>query len=88
MDETKLTAHLPTGNVEMVVREHRDGDSDVMMISIRATPGFQALGQSLNPMALMWANPMGLWMKMAELAWRPWLGALGAPGYRALPKGE
>ena len=86
MEETKLTAHLPTGNVEMVLREHRDGDSDVVTISIRATPGFQALGQSLNPAALMWANPFGIWMKMAELAWQPWLGALAAPKHQALPK--
>ncbi len=84
MDETKVTANLPTATVEMIVRDYRDGDADVMTISLRATPSLQAFGNLLSgpammPGALMWANPLGLWFRMAEMAWRPWLKALTPP---------
>ena len=49
--------------------------------SIAANPSFEAvhdyLAQSIiNPAALMWAVPFGLWSGMVEAAWRPWLTAL------------
>src|SRR4051812_23923730 len=87
-DETRITANLPTSTIEMVVREHQDTGSEVLTISIRATPSFQAVAQAFRPEALMMANPFTLWMQMATLAWQPWLQLTGmAPqAQRELPK--
>ena len=87
-DETRITANLPTSTIEMVVREHQDTGSEVLTISIRATPSFQAVTQTFRPEALMMANPFTLWMRMATLAWQPWLQLTGmAPqAQRELPK--
>jgi len=93
VEETRITAALPTATIEMVMREHQDVGSEVMTISIRATPSFQALGQSFRPEALLWANPFTAWMqigqmgmRMATLAWQPWLQLAGATAQRELPK--
>jgi hypothetical protein len=92
-DETKITANLPTATIEMVMREHQDAGSEVLTVSIRATPSFQAVSQAFRPEALMLANsftlwPFTLWMKMATLAWQPWLQLAGAglQDQRELPK--
>jgi hypothetical protein len=87
-DETKITANLPTATIEMVMREHQDTGSEVLTVSIRATPSFQAVSQAFRPEALMLANPFTLWMKMATLAWQPWLQLAGASPQvqRELPK--
>jgi hypothetical protein len=87
-DETKITANLPTATIEMVMREHQDTGSEVLTVSIRATPSFQAVSQAFRPEALMLANPFTLWMKMATLAWQPWLQLAGAGlrDQRELPK--
>jgi hypothetical protein len=87
-DETKITANLPTATIEMVMREHQDTGSEVLTVSIRATPSFQAVSQAFRPEALMLANPFTLWMKMATLAWQPWLQLAGASlqSQRELPK--
>jgi len=87
-DETKITANLPTATIEMVMREHQDTGSEVLTVSIRATPSFQAVSQAFRPEALMLANPFPLWMKMATMAWQPWLQLAGAgpQSQRELPK--
>src|SRR4051812_22347303 len=87
-DETRITATLPTATVEMVMREHQGEGSEVLTISIRATPSFQAISQAFRPEALMLANPFTLWMRMATLAWQPWLQLAGASPQvqRELPK--
>ena len=59
------------------MREHQDTGSEVLTVSIRATPSFQAVSQAFRPEALMLANPFTLWMKMATLAWQPWLQLAG-----------
>ena len=88
VEETKVTANLPVATVEMVVREHQGEGSEVLTISIRATPSFQAVAQSFRPEALMMANPFTLWMRMATLAWQPWLQltGMGLQAQRELPK--
>jgi hypothetical protein len=88
MDETKVTAHLPTATVEMVIRDYREKDADVMSISLRATPSLEAFGKALagpglGSYGLMWANPLIMWGRMAEMMWRPWLGALTAASQAA-----
>jgi hypothetical protein len=87
-DETRITANLPTATIEMVMREHQDTGSEVVTISIRATPSFQAVGQTFRPEAMMMANPFTLWMRMATLAWQPWLqlAGTGLQAQRELPK--
>jgi hypothetical protein len=92
VEETRITAALPTATVEMVMREHQDEGSEVLTVSIRATPSFQAIGQAFRPEALMMANPFTLWMRMATLAWQPWLQLAGSAAQiwreaqRELPK--
>ena len=88
VEETRITAALPTATVEMVMREHQDEGSEILTISIRATPSFQAISQSFRPESLMWANPFALWMRMATLAWQPWLQLAGSgpQAQRELPK--
>jgi hypothetical protein len=88
VEETRITATLPTATVEMVMHEHQDEGAEILTISIRATPSFQAIGQSFRPEALMWANPFTLWMRMATLAWQPWLqlAGTGLQAQRELPK--
>jgi hypothetical protein len=87
-DETRITATLPTATVEMVMCEHQGEGSEMLTISIRATPSFQAISQAFRPEALMLANPFALWMRMATLAWQPWLQLAGAglQTQRELPK--
>jgi hypothetical protein len=87
-DETRITATLPTATVEMVMREHQGEGSEMLTISIRATPSFQAISQAFRPEALMLANPFALWMRMATLAWQPWLqlAGTGLQAQRELPK--
>ena len=87
-DETKITATLPTATIEMVMREHQDTGSEVLTVSIRATPSFQAVSQAFRPEALMLANPFTLWMRMVTLAWQPWLQLTGTgpQAQRELPK--
>ena len=89
-DETRITANLPTSTIEMVIREHQETGSEVVTISIRATPTFEAVAQAFRPEALMLVNPFTLWMRMATLAWQPWLQLTGmAPqAQRELPKRE
>jgi hypothetical protein len=87
-DETRITATLPTATVEMVMREHQGEGSEMLTISIRATPSFQAISQAFRPEAMMLANPFALWMRMATLAWQPWLqlAGTGLQAQRELPK--
>ena len=87
-DETRITATLPTATVEMVMREHQGEGSEVLTISIRATPSSQAISQAFRPEAMMLTNPFTLWMRMATLAWQPWLqlAGTGPQAQRELPK--
>ena len=47
-----------------------------MVITVRGVPSFEAFGRYLEA-----ANPLAFWMRMMQLAWSPWLGAL--PGAAA-----
>ena len=48
-----------------------------MVITVRGVPSFEAFGRYLEA-----ANPLAFWMRMMQVAWSPWLGAL--PGAAAL----
>jgi hypothetical protein len=81
MEETKLTANLPKLDVEVVHVQDPEQHAEALTIKMTANPSFDAVGDYLtqsviNPAALMWAMPFGLWSGMVEAAWRPWLRAL------------
>jgi hypothetical protein len=72
IDETKATARLPGLDIEILRRRSPKGDADLLSVKLQATPSFAAFGEYLES-----ANPWTLWLRLAELAWRPWLGAFG-----------
>lgn len=81
MEKTKFTANLPKLDVEVVHVQDPEQHAEALTIKMTANPSFEAvhdyLAQSIiNPAALMWAMPFGLWSGMVEAAWRPWLTAL------------
>jgi hypothetical protein len=81
MEKTKFTTNLPKLDVEVVHVQDPEQHAEALTIKMTATPSFEAVGDTLaqsiiNPAALMWAMPFGLWSGMVEAAWRPWLTAL------------
>jgi hypothetical protein len=78
LDETRATANLPGLDVEIVHRRAPDASAEMMTISLRASPSFEAFGRYLEA-----SNPVLAWMRMIELAWQPWLGAFLPP-----PRGD
>ncbi|HUB97887.1 MAG TPA: hypothetical protein VL993_18325 [Stellaceae bacterium] len=74
LDETRATAHLPGVDVEIVHRRAEDASAEMITISLRAAPSFEAFGRYLEA-----ANPLIAWARFMELAWQPWLGAFLPP---------
>lgn len=94
MDETKLTADLPTMNVEIVHRAAPDGRGEMVTIQLNATPDFRAalpllagmaqlplmLGQSAqSPLP----NPLAMWSQAAQAMMAPWLALAKANPFLA-----
>jgi hypothetical protein len=82
MDETKVTAHLPTLDVEIVRKNDPDEQSEMMTIRLRAQPSFKAMadhlaGKALSPASLLWMTPLGIWSRLWASAWMPLLNAPG-----------
>ena len=69
-DEVRASARLPRLDIDIVHRRSRDGDAELMTITMRAVPGFEGFEQMLQA-----ANPFQFWLRAAELAWAPWLQA-------------
>lgn len=85
MDQTKLTAHLPTVDVEITRRELAGHDGEAIMIHITASPSFDAAAQWLLQASLFpMASPLTLWADMMRV-WQPWL-PFGGESPRSLPK--
>jgi hypothetical protein len=74
LDETRATAKLPGLDIEIVHRRTEDASAELITISLRAAPSFEAFSQYLEA-----ANPFAAWTRMMALAWQPWLGALLPP---------
>ncbi|PCE32923.1 hypothetical protein [Burkholderia ubonensis] len=81
MGQTKLTAHLPTVDIEITRHELPERNAEAMTIRITATPSFDAAAQWLlqtglfpiaQPFAL-WADLMQFWQRAWYPAWQPWL---------------
>ena len=72
-DETKATARLPNLDIEIVRSRSPAGDAERITISLQAAPSFAAFGRFLEA-----TNPFHFWMRFAQTAWTPWLGASAA----------
>lgn len=87
MDETKLTADLPTMHVEIVHRAAPDGRSEMVTIQLNATPDFHSALPLLAGMAQLpfvpgvlppaasaspFALPLALWLQGAQAMMAPW----------------
>ncbi len=78
-EETRAAARLPNLDIEIVHSRSPAGDSERISISILAVPSFEAFGRYFEA-----ANPFLFWMRFAQTAWIPWLGAFPA----ALPRND
>ncbi len=72
-DETKATARLPNLDIEITHSRSPAGDAERITISLQAAPSFAAFGRFLEA-----TNPFLFWMRFAQTAWTPWLGASAA----------
>jgi len=77
MGETKLTAHLPTVDVEITRHELPEQHAQGLTIHITATPSFDAAAQWLLQADLLRiAPPLSAWtdfMQVWQRAWSPLL---------------
>ncbi|AUT65265.1 hypothetical protein [Paraburkholderia terrae] len=77
--ETKLTARLPTVDIEITRRKLPDRNAESVAIHITAVPSVEAAARwflqpdlfSLASMFSMWS----MWMR----AWQPWLPSIALP---------
>lgn len=87
MDETKLTADLPTMNVEIVHRAAPDGRGEMVTIQLNATPDFRSAlpllagmaqlplmlgGSTAQPFSATFPSPFTLWTQAAQAMLAPW----------------
>lgn len=96
MDETKLTADLPTMRVEIAHRAAPDGSGEMVTIQLNATPDFRAAlpllaGLAQMPLPLMLGAPsrdlplpFALWAQAAQAMMAPWLTLAQANPFLAL----
>ncbi|MGQ0445041.1 MAG: hypothetical protein ACT4O2_07940 [Beijerinckiaceae bacterium] len=68
--ETKATVQLPNLDIEIMRSRSPAGDAERLTISLIAAPSFEAFGRYLEA-----TNPFLFWMRFAQTAWTPWLGA-------------
>jgi len=79
-DDTKMVAHLPNLDIEVIHRRSWEGNEEMLLITLRATPSFEAFFQFLDR-----TNPFALWARAIEMTWAPWL-RLANPAANAEPK--
>ncbi|KVD13105.1 hypothetical protein WL01_30430 [Burkholderia ubonensis] len=95
MSQTKLTAHLPSVDVEITRHEFPERNAEAMTIHITATPSFDAAAQwllqtglfPLAPSFALWADFMQRWQRAWYPAWQPWL-SIDSPPARSLEEPE
>jgi hypothetical protein len=71
-DTIRATAHLPGLEIEIIHRRLPGADAEQISINLQAVPSFEAFGQLLETF-----NPFGFWIRAAQMALLPWLGAAG-----------
>lgn len=69
-EEAKAIGRLPNLDIEINYSRSPAGDAERLLISVQAVPSFDAFGRYLEA-----ANPFFFWMRLAQTAWMPWLGA-------------
>jgi hypothetical protein len=74
-DAARAIARLPGVEIEITRRRAAEGDAEHVSIILTALPSFEAFARAFEA-----ANPFALWMRGAELAWRPWIEATRAMG--------
>ena len=72
-EETRAYARLPGLDIAVLHRGGRGGEGEQVVVALRAVPSFAALGRPLAA-----ADPLLLWMGLAQAAWASWLGCLAA----------
>jgi hypothetical protein len=72
-DDARAVAQLPNLDIEILHRRPWRGDGEMLSITLRAKPSFDAFFNFLE------ANPAVFWMRAFEMAWSPWLQLGGAP---------
>lgn len=91
MDETRIIAHLPNLEIQLVHRQDPPNGAETVGIQLRATPSFEALGRGFAPFvapaAALWMAPVQTWAVLTQQMWAPWL-ALMAPARRPPPTGR
>jgi hypothetical protein len=70
VDATTVSAQLPGLDIDIVHSRSPDGDSELVSITLKAAPSFEAFGRALEA-----ANPFAFWATTMRLAWWPWLEA-------------
>ena len=81
MEETRAVARLP--GLDIAIDHRVEDDAETIVVSLRATPGFEAVAAWLDPMTMMRAS-MAPWAAL-----NPWLAAVlpsAEPVKRALPR--
>jgi hypothetical protein len=82
-DDTKAVAHLPNLDIEILHRRQWQGNEEILSITLRATPSFDAFFHCLEA-----ANPFAMWLRAVETAWSPWLRLSEAASSRRLGRKE
>ena len=72
-DETRAFARLPGLDIAVLHRAARGGDGEQVVVAVRTAPAFGALGRPVEV-----ADPLLLWMGLAQAMWASWLGCLAA----------
>lgn len=82
MHETKLTAHLPSVDIEIIRHSLAEENAEALTIRLRAVPSFESVAQWLTvdafapaSMALMWTTFWGDAIRASWLPWQWWLAA-------------
>jgi hypothetical protein len=71
-DETRAYARLPGLDIAVLHRGVHGGGEEVV-VAFRTAPSFAAPRRPLGA-----ADPLLLWMGLAQMAWASWLGCLAA----------
>ena len=67
MDETRAVARLP--GLDIAIEHRAEADAELLTVSLRATPGFDAVAPWLDPQRVL-----ALWMGLNPWL-APWLAA-------------
>jgi hypothetical protein len=71
-DETRAYARLPGLDIAVLHRGVHGGGEEVV-VAVRTVPSSAAFGCPLGA-----ADPLLLWMGLAQMAWASWLGCFAA----------